>query len=104
IPLASTRPTTRATVPGADAVSEAPPGPVAPTPASYPVMARDLPSAERLISPSDRDSPEAVSAALPSDGPVGNAIDWTGAPPACVYSSRKTGAAAVERGAPEPTR
>ena len=54
------------------------------------------PSAERSISPSDRDWPVAVSRWLPSAAAVGRATDWI-LVPVGPYSSRKTGAALFDR-------
>ena len=67
--------------------------------ASYPVTAMKRPSAERSMSPSDRDWPVAVRRVLPSRRWWAAATDWT-LVPLGPYSSRKTGAAAFDSAEP----
>ena len=97
VPLASTRPTTRGVGVGSVVVSDSPPAPVAPGAASYPVTAMKRPSAERSISPSDRDCPVAVSRWFPSAGAVGSATDWTLVPLGAVLVEEHRGSRVGER-------
>src|SRR6516165_1289500 len=92
LPFASTRPTTRLTV-----VDAVPATPAVPRAASYPLSTRKLLSAERVSSPSEVADPEAVSRWFDPFTAVGMGRLWTGAPPDCVYSSRKTGFATLLR-------
>src|SRR5204863_3263165 len=93
------RPITRFVVAGGSAEGLVPPGAL-----SYPVRTRNLPSTERVISPSAVDVPEAVRARFPPLAAIGILMVWTNVP-AVVYSSTKTVVAALVNGAePSPTR